>query len=237
MQVYKYPRSRFRPIFPNQEKVGMAVAARRKFRREGEERRRQDLIEATLDCVAENGLQGATVRAIALRAGVTAGLIRHYFPGKEELLQAAYATMMGRMTELAKTALATVEQEPKLRLAAFVAASLEAPVVDARTFSLWASFIGRAGSDAGLGAAHRAGYLGFRDEVEALVAAALDGAGRPVDAGELRRHAIAINAIIDGLWVEGCLAGDMFAHGELAEIGVSSVEAMLGLELREREAA
>jgi len=200
----------------------MAVAARRKFRREGEERRRQDLIEATLDCVAENGLQGATVRAIALRAGVTAGLIRHYFPGKEELLQAAYATMMGRMTELAKTALATVEQEPKLRLAAFVAASLEAPVVDARTFSLWASFIGRAGSDAGLGAAHRAGYLGFRDEVEALVALC---------------HGIAINAIIDGLWVEGCLAGDMFAHGELAEIGVSSVEAMLGLELREREAA
>ncbi|RUW96955.1 TetR family transcriptional regulator, partial [Mesorhizobium sp. M8A.F.Ca.ET.059.01.1.1] len=64
--------------------------ARRKFRREGEGRRRQDLIEATLDSVAEYGLQGATLRTIALRAGVTAGLIRHYFPGKEELLQEAY---------------------------------------------------------------------------------------------------------------------------------------------------
>ena len=42
----------------------MSEAARRKFRREGEERRRQDLIEATLDCVAEKGLKGATVRAI-----------------------------------------------------------------------------------------------------------------------------------------------------------------------------
>ena len=83
----------------------MSEAARRKFRREGEERRRQDLIEATLDCVAEKGLKGATVRAIALRAGVTAGLIRHYFPGKEDLLQAAYSTLMGRMTEQAKAAL------------------------------------------------------------------------------------------------------------------------------------
>ncbi|MBN9550954.1 MAG: TetR family transcriptional regulator, partial [Alphaproteobacteria bacterium] len=65
----------------------MNAPSRRKFRREGEERRRQDLIDATLDSVAEHGLQGATLRTIALRAGVTAGLIRHYFPGKEELLQ------------------------------------------------------------------------------------------------------------------------------------------------------
>lgn len=215
----------------------MMVAGRRKFRREGEERRRQDLIEATLDCVAEHGLQGATVRAIALRAGVTAGLIRHYFPGKEELLQAAYATIMGRMTELAKTALATVEQEPRQRLAAFVEASLVPPVIDIRTFSIWASFIGRAGSDPALGAAHRAGYLGFRDEVEALVAEVFSGVGRLPSAGELRRHAIAINAIIDGLWVEGCLAGDMFGNGELAEIGIGSVEAMLGLRLRQEEVA
>ncbi|CAI2931991.1 TetR family transcriptional regulator C-terminal domain-containing protein [Aminobacter niigataensis] len=216
----------------------MAVAARRKFRREGEERRRQDLIEATLDCVAEHGLQGATVRAIALRAGVTAGLIRHYFPGKEELLQAAYAAVMGRMTDLAKTALATVEQEPGRRLAAFVAANLAPPVVDGRSFSLWASFIGRASSDPALGAAHRAGYLGFRDEVEALVAEAFSDAGRQASPSELRRLAIAINAIIDGLWVEGCLAGDMFEAGELAEIGIGSVEAMLGLGLRgEREVA
>lgn len=215
----------------------MMVAGRRKFRREGEERRRQDLIEATLDCIAEHGLQGATVRAIALRAGVTAGLIRHYFPGKEELLQAAYATIMGRMTELAKTALATVEQDPRRRLAAFVEASLVPPVIDIRTFSIWASFIGRAGSDPALGAAHRAGYLGFRDEVEALVAQVLAGTGQPASAGELRRHAIAINAIIDGLWVEGCLAGDMFGNGELAEIGIGSVEAMLGLRLRQEEVA
>lgn len=213
----------------------MMVAGRRKFRREGEERRRQDLIEATLDCVAEHGLQGATVRAIALRAGVTAGLIRHYFPGKEELLQAAYATIMERMTELAKKALATVEKDPRRRLAAFVEASLVPPVIDVRTFSIWASFIGRAGSDPALGAAHRAGYLGFRDEIEALVAEVFSSAGRLAHASDLRRHAIAINAIIDGLWVEGCLAGDMFGDGELAEIGIGSVEAMLGLRLRQEE--
>lgn len=213
----------------------MTVSSRRKFRREGEGRRRQDLIEATLDCVAEKGLQGATVRAIALRAGVTGGLIRHYFPGKEDLLQAAYATIVGRMTEQAKAALAMEGAGPRRRLAAFVAANLGPPVVDTRVFSLWAGFIGRAHSDPALSVAHREGYLGFRNEVEALVAEVLEAEGRVAGKAELRRHAIAINGIIDGLWIEGCLASDIFEPGELADIGIATVEAQLGLNLREEE--
>jgi AcrR family transcriptional regulator len=213
----------------------MTGTVRRKFRREGEERRRQDLIEATLDCVAEQGLQGATVRAIALRAGVTAGLIRHYFPSKEELLQAAYATIVNRMTEQAKAALAMDGMDPRRRLAAFVRANLEPPVVDTRVFSLWAGFIGRANSDTTLAAAHREGYLGFRDEVEALVAGLLSAQGRVASRAELRSHAIAINAVIDGLWIEGCLAGDMFGQGELADVGIATVEALLGIKTQVAE--
>ncbi len=209
--------------------AAMNVPSRRKFRREGEERRRQDLIEATLDSVAERGLQGATLRTIALRAGVTAGLIRHYFPGKEELLQEAYTTLVGRMTEQAKAALVMDGASPRQRLAAFVAANLGAPIIDARVFSLWATFIGRASADPALARAHREGYLAFRNEVEAVVAEVLAAERRKADASQLRHHAIAINAIIDGLWIEGCLAGEMFSPGELAAIGIRAVEAELGL--------
>lgn len=207
------------------------VQPRRSFRRESEDRRRRDLIEATLDCVAEHGLAGATVRAIALRAGVTAGLIRHYFPGKEELLQAAYRATITRMTEQALAALADAPDDPLIRLKTFVEASLKPPVVDARAFTLWAGFIGQVHTDPAFAAVHREGYLGFRDEVEALVADALAAAGRPASRAELRRHAIAVNAVIDGLWLEGCVAGEMFERGELAEIGVAAVEALLGLDL------
>ncbi|MER8564966.1 MULTISPECIES: TetR family transcriptional regulator C-terminal domain-containing protein [unclassified Mesorhizobium] len=206
-----------------------AMNERRKFRREGEERRRQDLIDATLDSVAEHGLEGASLRTIALRAGVTAGLIRHYFPGKEDLLQEAYAALMGRMIEQAKAALLMENASPRQRLAAFVTANLNAPIIDARVFSLWATFIGRAGADPSLARAHREGYLGFRNEVEAVVAEVLGAEQRRPNANELRRHAIAINAIIDGLWIEGCLAAEMFSPGELAAIGVKAIEAELGL--------
>ncbi|WP_187971284.1 TetR/AcrR family transcriptional regulator [Aquibium microcysteis] len=212
------------------------MTGRRKFRREGEERRRQDLIEATLDCVAADGIEGATLRAIARRAGVTAGLIRHYFPGKEDLLQAAYATIVERMTAQALASLDATGRAPAARLAAFVAANLAAPIVDARVFSLWAGFIGRAHADPALSAVHRDGYIGFRDRLEQLIAETFAAAGQSADAGQLRRHAIAVNAVIDGLWIEGCMAGDLFETGELAAIGTASVGRVLGIDIQGADA-
>jgi len=52
--------------------------------------RRQQILEAALDVFAEQGLEGATSKEIATRAGVTPGLIYFYFPGKEELFFAAF---------------------------------------------------------------------------------------------------------------------------------------------------
>ncbi|MCJ9673516.1 TetR family transcriptional regulator, partial [Neorhizobium sp. SHOUNA12B] len=77
---------------------------RRTYHRASEAERREDLIAATLDCIAEFGIQGATVRQIAMRAGVTGGLIRHYFSSKDQMLQAAYRKVMAGMTEAAVAA-------------------------------------------------------------------------------------------------------------------------------------
>jgi AcrR family transcriptional regulator len=52
--------------------------------------RRRRILEAALDVFAEQGLEGATTKEIATRAGVTPGLIYFYFPGKEELFFAAF---------------------------------------------------------------------------------------------------------------------------------------------------
>ncbi|MEC8041829.1 MAG: hypothetical protein VX181_14165 [Pseudomonadota bacterium] len=41
---------------------------RRKFKRQSAEERKQALVQATLDLVAEQGVQAATVRAISERA-------------------------------------------------------------------------------------------------------------------------------------------------------------------------
>lgn len=40
--------------------------------------------------VAQDGLKGATIRAVAARAGVSIGTVQHYFPSKDDMLRHAY---------------------------------------------------------------------------------------------------------------------------------------------------
>jgi TetR/AcrR family transcriptional repressor of bet genes len=201
---------------------------RRKFRREGEERRREALIAAAVDLVAENGSAGATVRAIADRAGVTPGLIRHYFQTKEDLTRAAYAEVMGRMTGASVAAVAeSAAPNPAAQLAAFVLASLRPPVASITAVGLWAGFIHQAQRDHAMRETHRTTYLDYRDRLEAMIAAL----PREVDAARLRADAIACNAVIDGLWLEISTLPEAFEPGEVERIALSALGAILGVDL------
>ncbi len=115
---------------------------RRTFQRAGEAERRQDLISATLDSISEHGLEGATVRDIAARAGVTGGLIRHYFTGKDQMVQAAYREMLATMTKTAIDAMADAGGDAHDRLHRFIVANVSPPIADPKALSLWAAFIG-----------------------------------------------------------------------------------------------
>jgi AcrR family transcriptional regulator len=53
------------------------------------EQRRQELLAATWRVIARAGIIGVTTREIAREAGVSTGVLAHYFADKEELLAAA----------------------------------------------------------------------------------------------------------------------------------------------------
>lgn len=202
-----------------------------KFRREPAEQRREALILATLSLIAEQGVAGATVRAIASRAEVTPGLIRHHFSSKDDLILAAYEFHMRRMTEMTAEGAGRAGGTARARLAGFVAAGLTPPVLDSGAVTLWAGFLNKVREDTRMRAIHESTYQDFRDRLEALIGAALRAAGTDPGAGELRRLAIASNAVMDGLWMEGGALPDAFAAGELPEIGLKAVSAIVGLEL------
>jgi TetR/AcrR family transcriptional regulator, regulator of biofilm formation and stress response len=58
--------------------------------------RREALIDATIRVVAERGLRGFTYRAVAAEAGVTHGLVQHYFGTLESLLEEALTVSFER---------------------------------------------------------------------------------------------------------------------------------------------
>ena len=110
-------------------------------------------------------------------------------------------------------------------------ASLSGPVADPRMLSLWATFISQIHVDPTFSVEHRAGYLAFRDAIETLIGQALAADGRNAGAEEIKRLAIAVNAVIDGLWIEGGLSAAEIDEDLQIAIGLKSVEALLGIEL------
>lgn len=202
---------------------------RRTYSRQPEERRRDSLIGAAIDLMAEGGIKAASVRAIAERAGVTPGLIRHYFRSKDDLTREAFRHMMDRMTA-ESTALAgavTVEDDPKAALVAIVRASLRPPVMQDEKVHQWAMFLHMIRQDPSLRDVHEEAYLGFRDRLQAVIQC-LPG---QTDATRARSLAIACNAVIDGLWLEGGTLPNHFEPGEIERIGLASVSAILGISL------
>lgn len=201
---------------------------RRPFRREGQEKRRDDLVAAALHLVSEGGAEAATVRAIATRAGVTPGLIRHYFSSKDELTAVAYRSVMEAMTASVVQALSQAPDDPAARLAAFVAANFRPPVLDPVALAVWAAYMHRARIDPAMRAIHRETYLGYRDRLQTLIAALPD---RPADPDQDSRDAIACNALIDGLWVEAAALPDLFSPDDVIAIALAAIGAVLRTRL------
>lgn len=203
------------------------IAAKRGWQRAPEEARRADLIRATIDCVAEGGVAAATVREVAARAGVSNGLIRHHFATKEALVQAAYRALMEGMTGAADAA--ATAGPPRDRLARFIVANCRPPVLDARSLAAWAGFIGPVRTDPAMAAIHHAGYERFCALLEGHVAALRPGLT------DTRGAARQIAALLDGLWLEGCLAPHLFADGELARLALDGAGRILNIPLTDPE--
>ncbi|ASJ74787.1 TetR/AcrR family transcriptional regulator [Granulosicoccus antarcticus] len=200
---------------------------RKCFKRENEEDRKLALIQAAQTCIVEGGIQWATVRNIAAQAGVTPGLIRHYFPSKDALLCEAYRHTMWEMTAHSVVGLEDLEGGATVRLHQFIKAVLSPPVMSARQHQLWASFTSLMRSIPDFAQVHQESYLEFRRECRQLVRDVLIEQQRVCKEREIEQLAVALNAQLDGLWLEGCLASELFDADELVQIGIRSIDALL----------
>ena len=59
--------------------------------------RRRQLIDATISVIGKFGFGDATVSRIAKRAGVSPGIVHHYFEDKHALLEAAMRDLLEQL--------------------------------------------------------------------------------------------------------------------------------------------
>ncbi|MCC4265160.1 transcriptional regulator BetI [Oceanimonas baumannii] len=84
--------------------------------------RRRQLIDATLASVAEYGLQNTTINSISRLAGMSSGIISHYFGGKQELIEATVRQLLDELKQ-ALLSRASADISPQQRLMRIVEAN------------------------------------------------------------------------------------------------------------------
>ena len=88
--------------------------------------RRRQLIDATLEAINEVGMHDATIAQIARRAGVSTGIISHYFKDKNGLLEATMRDITSQLRYAVLRRLhALPEASAELRLRAIVAGNFD----------------------------------------------------------------------------------------------------------------
>jgi AcrR family transcriptional regulator len=76
------------------------------------EERRRDIAAALLRVVSRDGLDAVSLRHVAAEAGVTAGMVQHYFPSKEHMLQHAMGVASERYEQRITDRLGALGVEP-----------------------------------------------------------------------------------------------------------------------------
>jgi len=183
---------------------------RARFVREAADVRRQALIEATARCLAEKGVGGTSVRAICARAGVSSGLLTHYFEGVDALILATYADVGTRVSAALDAAIEAAGDDPHDRLRACLQANFREPILDPDLLATWIAFWSLVKSDPAIAAVHADVYGGTRAQLEAL----LQAAAPALSPSQTRIAAISLSALVDGLWLELCLDRSTFSPEE-----------------------
>jgi len=104
-------------------------------------RGRVQLVEVTIDSLAEVGYVGTTLAEIAGRAGVSPGLVAHYFDDKDGLLEAAFRTLARTLAARMRARLA-LARTPRGRVQAVIDINLAPEEFDKRTGTAWLAFLG-----------------------------------------------------------------------------------------------
>lgn len=163
--------------------------------------RRKQLIEATVAAIHAHGYDATTMAKVGKRAGMSPGLIAHYFGSKDDLLEATMRSLLTELQRLAAQRLSQAGEAPRARLAAIVSANFDDSQCATQTVAAWLAFWGQVPHEPKLGRLQRI----YRRRLHSNLKREFGRLGlSPDDASHL---AEVTASLIDGVWVRAGLDG------------------------------
>ena len=171
-------------------------------RAEARAKRRQQLIDATMKCIARKGIGGTTLGDVAREAGLSQGIVNLHFESKDNLLRETLEALAGEYRAQFERALGRADESPAAGLLALMELDVSPGICQPAKLAVWFAFWGEVKS--------RPTYRkicdridSYYDEVVERLCAEIiaDGGYTHVTAGQA---AMALTSMTNGLWLS-CL--------------------------------
>lgn len=167
---------------------------------------RARLLEATITSIGHDGISGASIERITEQAGVSRGLIRHYYGSKGQLLTEAFqhlAEDFREMLGMGADGLGPADGDAVERLRQAILPMFERLSAGREHQYAWFGFWALARSESEIAHMNHALYKDVEHHLERLLSAAAAECGREIDAAAAGRG---LAAMMEGAWVH-CLIG------------------------------
>ena len=170
-------------------------------REKQKEKTRKKLLEATIDTISTEGLDGLTMSKVTKHAKLSRGMCNYHFESKEQLIKEAFQMVYSEHETTWRRILCDHRRHPVERMNEFISALLTPPIADTNKLVVWLAFWGVLSTlqmyfDL---------YSGTDREYEKAVEdVLLEIAGSPDPVNGMTLHAIAVSltGLIDGLGIQ-----------------------------------
>ena len=178
--------------------------------------RREQIVRATVRCLARDGYARLTMKKVAREAGVSQGSLHYYFADKRAMLVATLTAVSRDLDRRVAAAQSRAPREPAARLRAMVRTCLEVAVDRSEFWVVFLEFWGEMAHDRRLRAVNAEVYTRTRRLLARLIA---DG----VRTGRFRavapeRAAAVVLGLVDGVSLQLTFDPDAFSIAEAARL-------------------
>ncbi len=188
--------------------------------------RRNALMDGTIQSLAESGVSSTTVQTICSAAGVSRGLISHYFDSKEALVAEAFKHLFGKVSyQIRNHASGLAATNAVARLQAMPMALFSPEVYTEMNRNAFLSFWHEIRFNPLVQLANQEIYDDYIRRMEILFRKASMECGVTIDS---RRAALGLIALSDGLWLGLSTHYQMVAPQQAVDLCHAFIDGQLG---------
>jgi TetR/AcrR family transcriptional regulator, transcriptional repressor of bet genes len=196
-----------------------------------ESARWREIINAASDVIARRGLANTRLKDVAEAAGVSLGLVQHYFRHRDLLITETFTTLMG-LSIATWQHVSAAEPDPVRRLFALLRLHVSGSLAFERRWAFWVELWSAAQRDAELHASALRIYADWHGPFEETLAdgvgAGVFRPGKPVSVIAIRLTSLidglAVRRLIDPGTVDEITMSDQLVDAACLELGIQPAE-------------